>query len=75
MYCNRGLYCNIGCAVTENCIAIRRFVGWAIVLQYTKVYCDERELGKRLCRNTLIVLWLRLLERLGVCIAIHLGVL
>ena len=28
-----------GCAVAENCIAIGRFVGWAIVLQYTKVYC------------------------------------
>ena len=26
-----GLYCNM----TENCIAIGRFVAWAIVLQYT----------------------------------------
>ena len=28
-----------GCVVAENCIAIGRFVGWAIILQYTKVYC------------------------------------
>ena len=29
-----------GCAVAENCIATGRFVGWAIILQYTKLYCD-----------------------------------
>ena len=34
LYCNRGLYCNIGCVVAKNCIK-RRLL--RIVLQYN--YC------------------------------------
>ena len=34
------MYCNIGCAVAENCIAMGRLKGWETESRYNELYRD-----------------------------------